>query len=120
MKPCVKLFTDRAYVIEAVFEQVSGLSFVRTGIEKIDVEVTKSGTLYALTPSPRPQAASQEAALKNTGFTKVDVPEVQLFQGEINRVSLFRKEVRAGEQLHFKKLVLLISGSGTALRETHP
>jgi predicted neuraminidase len=120
MKVGAKLFTDRDYVIEALFEQTSGLPFLRTGIEKVDVEVTKPGTLYALTPSPRPQAASQEAALASAGFTKVDAPEVQLFPGEINRVCLYRKEVKAGEQLHFKKLVLLISGTGTALREIHP
>ncbi len=120
MKPGAKLFTDRDYVIEAMFEQVSGLPFLRTGIEKIDVEVTKPGMLYALSPSPRPHAASQEAALQSAGFTKVDAPEVQLFPGEINRVSLYLKEVKAGEQLHFKKLVLLISGPGVALREIHP
>ncbi len=120
MKAGVKLFTDRDYVIEALFEQISGLPFLRTGIEKVDVEVTKPGTLYALTPSSRPQAASQEAALASAGFTKMDAPEVQLFPGEINRVSLYRKEVKAGEQLHFKKLVLLISGTGVALREIHP
>ena len=120
MKVGVKLFTDRDYVIEALLEQISGLPFLRTGIEKIDVEITKPGTLYALTPSPRPQAASQEAALASAGFTKMDAPEVQLFPGEINRVNLYRKEVLAGEQLHFKKLVLLISGTGVALREIHP
>ncbi len=120
MKPGVKLFTDRDYVIEALFEQISGLPFLRTGIEKIHAEVTKPGTLYALTPSPRPQAACQEAALTKAGFAKVDAPEVQLFPGEINRVNLYRKEVKAGEQLHFKKLVLLISGTGAALREIHP
>jgi len=120
MKVGVKLFTDRDYVIEALFEQTSGLPFFRTGIEKTNVEVTKPGMLYALTPSPRPQAASQEAALMSAGFTKVDAPEVQLFPGAINRVSLYRKEAKTGEQLHFKKLVLLISGTGVALREIHP
>ncbi len=120
MKPGIKLFTDRDYVIEAMFEQISGLPFLRTGIEKIDVQVAHPGTLYALSPSPRLHAASQETALQNAGFTKVDSPEVQLFPGEVNRVSLYRKEVKAGEQLHFKKLVLLITGPGVALREIHP
>ncbi len=120
MKPGVKLFTDRDYVIEAMFDQVSGLPFLRTSIEKSNVQVTKPGTLYALSPSPRPHAASQETALQSAGFTKVDAPEVQLFPGEINRVSLYRKEVKAGEQLHFKKLVLLISGAGAAMRAIHP
>jgi hypothetical protein len=120
MKTGVKLFTDRPYVIEALFEQVSGLPFLRTGIEKLDVEVTKPGTLYALTPSLRPLAACQEAALTNAGFAKVDAPEVQLFPGEINRLSLYRKEVKAGEQLYFKKLVLLVTGPGTVLRQSAP
>ncbi|MDI1313795.1 sialidase family protein, partial [Prosthecobacter sp.] len=116
MKPGAKLFTDRAYVIEAIPEQVSGLPFLRTSIEKIDVEITQPGTLYALTPTLRPKAACQAEALTSAGFTKVAAPEVQLFPGEINRVSLYRKEVQVGEQLHFKKLVLLITGPGTALR----
>jgi hypothetical protein len=42
------------------------------------VTVTKPGTLFALTPTIRPKAASQEEALQKAGFTKVDVPEVQL------------------------------------------
>ena len=120
MKAGVKLFTDRFYVIEEVPDQVRGLPFLHTGIEKVDVEVTQPGTLYALTPVSRPQAASQENALKNAGFTKVDGPEVQLFPGEINRVSLYRKEVKAGEQLNFKKLIVLINGPGVAVREIHP
>ena len=80
------------------------------------MEVTKPGTLYALTPTVRPKAASQEEALKQAGFTKVDVPEVQLFPGEINRVSLYRKDVKPGERLRFKKMVLLIMGKGTEVK----
>lgn len=120
MKPGVKLFTDREYVIDQLPEQVFALPFLRGSIAKMDVEVTRPGTLYALTPSPRPQAATQEKALQSAGFTKVDAPEVQLFPGEINRVVLYRKEVRAGEQLHFKKLVLLVTGPGTALKLMAP
>lgn len=40
------------------------------------------------------------------------MPEVQLFPGEINRVSLYRKTVQPGERLQFKKLVLLILADG--------
>ena len=120
MKSGVKLFTDREYVIDEVPDAVRELPFLRTSIEKLDVEVTKAGMLYALTPTIRPEAASQHDALLKAGFLKVDVPEVQLFPGEINRVSLYRKDAKAGEQLHFKKLVLLINGPGAALREIHP
>ncbi|WP_395749078.1 sialidase family protein [Prosthecobacter sp.] len=119
MKPGVKLFTDRTYIIEEVPAPVRDLPFLRTSIENIDVEATKPGTLYALTPTTRPKAASQEEALKAAGFIKVDLPETQLFPGEINRMSLYRKDATAGEQFHFKKLVLLISGT-CALRALHP
>ncbi|MEQ1851163.1 MAG: sialidase family protein [Chthoniobacteraceae bacterium] len=120
MKVGAKLFTDRDYVIEEMPEQVRGLPFLRTSIEKINVEVTKAGTLFALTPTARPKAASQEEALKLAGFTRVDVPEVQLFPGEINRVSLYRKDVKAGERLRFRKMVLLVEGPGTVLKQMEP
>jgi hypothetical protein len=120
MKPGVKLFTDREYVIEELPEAVRGLPFLRTSIEKIDVECTRPGTLYALTPSARPKAASQEEALRQAGFAKVPVPEVQLFPGEINRMSLYRKEVQAGESFHFRKLVLLMEDHGAVLKQGAP
>ncbi|MBL9090991.1 MAG: exo-alpha-sialidase [Planctomycetaceae bacterium] len=117
MKPGVKLFTDRDYVIHEMPEAVKDLPFHRTSIEKTDLTVTKPGTLFALTPTIRPRAASQEEALQKAGFTKVDVPETQLFPGEINRVSLYRKEVKVGEQLQFKKMVLLVPANGATVRE---
>ena len=120
MKRGVKLFTDREYVIDEMPEAVRDLPFLRTSIEKLDVEVTKPGTLFALTPTIRPNAASQHEALLNAGFTKVDVSDVQLFTGEINRVSLYRKEVQPNERFSFKKLVLLIESNGAALREIKP
>jgi hypothetical protein len=117
MKKGVKLFTDREYAIDEMPEPVRGLPFLRTSIEKLNVRVTKPGTLYALTPTMRPGASSQEAALQKAGFVKVDVPEVQLFPREINRVSLYRKEVKKGERLRFKKMVLLIMDKGVEVIE---
>ncbi len=117
MQRGVKLFTDRDYRLDEMPEAVRGLPFLRTSIEETDVEVTKGGTLYALTPTIRPRAAAQEEALKKAGFAKVDVPEAQLFPGEINRVSLYRKEVRRGERLQFRKLVMLVLPEGTRVRE---
>jgi len=120
MKPGVKLFTDREYVIQELPDAVRGLPFLRTSIASLDVECVQPGTLYALTPTLRPQAASQEAALKQAGFTKVDVPEVSLFPGEINRVSLYRKEIKAGDRFRFKKLVVLIPDQGAVLKNLAP
>ena len=108
MKQGVKLFADRDYVIEDMPEAVRGLPFLRMSIEKPGAVVNKAGTLFALTPTVRPGAASQDEALIRAGFTKTDVPETQLFPGEINRVSLYRKAVKEGERLSFKKLVLFI------------
>lgn len=117
--PGEKLFTDREYVADELPEPVRGLLFLHTSIEKLDVIVTKPGTLFALTPTIRPKAASQEEALQKAGFTRVDVPETQLFHGEINRVSLYHKEVKAGERLQFKKMVLLIC-AGAEVKEHVP
>lgn len=120
MKPGVKLFTDRDYTLEEMPEAVAERRFLRTGIEKTEVTVKQEGLLYALTPTARPKAASQEAALQAAGFEKVDVPEVQFFPGEINRVSLYRKQVAAGERLRFRKLVFLVLGEGTEVEEHRP
>lgn len=116
IKPGVKLFTDRDYVIEAAPAPVKGLPFLRTSIESIDATCVKPGTVFALTPTVRPKAASQEEALKQAGFTKVEAPEEQLFPGEINRVSLYRKDARTGERFRFKKMVVLISGADAELK----
>ncbi len=119
MKQGVKLFMDREYVIDEMPEAVRGLPFHRTSIDKIDVSVTKPGTLLALTPAQRPESGpySQETALQNAGFTRVEAPLAQLFPGEVNRVSLYRKAVKQGERLKFKKMVLLVLGDGAELRE---
>ena len=116
MKRGVKLFTDREYVIDEMPEVVRDLPFLRTGIEQTDVNVTSPGTLFALTPAIRPGAASQHEALLKAGFAKVEVPEVQLFPGEINRVSLYRKDVTTGERFSFKKLVVLITDKGAEVK----
>ena len=120
MKKGVKLFTDREYTLDEAPGVVMGKPFLRMGIEETDVMVTKGGTLYALTPTVRPNAASQEAPLRAAGFAKVDVPETQFFPGEINRVSLYQKEVAEGERLLFRKLVFLVMGEGTEIAEFRP
>lgn len=120
MKRGVKLFTDRDYVIDEMPDAVRELPFHRTSIEQTDVIVTMPGTLLALTPAIRPKAASQEAALQRAGFTKVDVPEVQLFPGEINRVCLYQKAVQPGDRLQFHKMVLLVLADGAAVRPFDP
>ncbi len=120
MKHGVKLFTDRPYTLDEMPDAVRGLPFRRTSIEKTDVIVTRAGTLFALTPTLRPKAASRETDLKAAGFSKVEVPEVQFFPGEINRVSLYRKDVAKGERFEFTKLVFLVMGNGVEVQEYDP
>jgi predicted neuraminidase len=120
LKAGVKLFTDREYMADELPEPVRGLSFLRASIEKLDMSVTKPGVIFALTPTIRPKAASQEEGLKKAGFTKVEVPEVQLFPGEINRVSLYRKDAKAGDRLTFQKMVVLVLANGAQAREPDP
>ncbi len=120
MRRGVTLFTDRDYVLDEMPDAVRDLPFLRTSIEKTDVTVTRPGTLFALTPTVRPEAASQEAALAAAGFDRVDVPGAQLFPGEVNRVCLWRKAVQAGERLRFRKLVLLVLADGVQVREQDP
>ena len=115
LQPGVKLFTDREYVVDELPAAVRGLPFLRLSIEKTDVFVTKPGTLFALTPTPRPGASSQVQPLLHAGFAQIDVPETQLFPRDVNRVSLFRKEVRTGERLKFQKMVVLAMGPGTTI-----
>ncbi len=120
MQRGVKLFTDRSYTLQEMPDAVKGLTFLRISIENTDVKVTRPGTLYALTPTERPRAASQEKALRAAGFEKVDVPEVQFFPGEINRVSLCQKAVESGERLRFRKLVFLVMDGGTEIEVYRP
>lgn len=113
MERGVKLFTDRQYALDQMPEAVRGLRFVRQSIDRPEVVVSKGGPLFALTPTMRPKATSQERALVRAGFVKVETPEAQLFSGEVNRVSLYRKDVQDGERLRFGKMVLFVLGAGT-------
>lgn len=108
----VKLFTDRPYELAEVPESLRGLPFLRASIETSAVRCVSSGTLFAITPTTQPRAASQEAVLQAAGFEKADIPEFQLFPGEINRVSVYRKDVRAGDVFGFRKFVLFAAAQG--------
>ena len=116
MTPGVRLFTDRDYVITQLPDEVRGLPFLRSSIDRLETEIARSGTVYALTPTLRPGAACQHEALIRAGFAKLEVAEAELFPGAINRVSLYRKQVRPGERLQFRKFVVLIRGPGAEFK----
>ncbi|WP_296455099.1 sialidase family protein [Rubinisphaera sp.] len=120
MKLGVKLFTDRDYTLQEMPDTVADRRFLRTSIEHTDVVITKPGMLYAITPTTRPRAASQEKALVAMGFAKVDEPETQFFPGEINRVSLYEKHVQVGERFRLPKFVFFVMGEGTEIEAYRP
>ncbi len=117
LRPGVRLFTDRDYTATEVPETLLGKTFWRGSIEAPEIEIAHGGTLWALTPTPRPRAASREAELLAAGFEKTELDEFQLFPGEINRVSLYRKMVRTGERLRFRKMVVYVSVAAVQFRE---
>ena len=119
MKIGVKLFTDRDYTLTEAPEFLMGRDFVRTSIEGYEVECQKPGEVFVMTLS-KPHSANQSEALQKLGFKKVDTPEFQLFPGEINRVFAWRKEVKKGERLRFRKLAFLVTGESTEVTVVSP
>ena len=119
MRPGVKLFTDRQYVLKAMPDAVQGLPFHRASIEQVQVRVTKAGTLLALTSAARPESRtySQEAALQKAGFTRMEAALAELFPGQVNHVCLYQKAVEPGERFQFKKLTLLVLADGAEVRD---
>lgn len=117
LEPGALLYTDRQYTATEVPEKLLGKMFWRGSIEQPEVEIEHGGTLWALTPTERPGAASRHADLLAAGFEKTDLPEFQLFSGEFNRVSLYRKMVHAGERLRFRKMVVFVSVEAVKFRE---
>jgi hypothetical protein len=72
LQPGALLFTDRKYTATEVPEKLLGKVFWRGSIERPEVEIEQGGTLWALTPTERPGAASRAADLLAAGFEKTD------------------------------------------------
>ena len=115
MRPGVKLFTDRDYTLTEAPDFLMGRSFLRTSIEGYEIECMKPGELFVMTLS-QPHTANQSAALKKAGFAKTGPPEFQLFPGEINRVSTWRRQLNPGDRVAFKKLAFPVLGEGLGVK----
>ena len=109
MKRGVKLFTDRDYTLIEAPEFLLGRPFVRTSIEGYEIIGTKPGEIFVMTLS-KPHESNRGEALQKLGFEKVETPEFQLFPGEINRVFAWKKSVKEGERIKFRKLGLVVMG----------
>jgi hypothetical protein len=94
-----------------------GIPFVHTSIDRVELRCLRSGVVYALTPSEhRRGAASQEEALRQLGFEKVDMPEFQLYgKNAIDIVTVYQKRLKEGEALSIGKWVVMAGPPGMAI-----
>ena len=115
MKPGVKLFTDRQYTLIEAPDFLLGRKFLRTSIEGYTIECSTPGELYITTLSID-HSANRSRDLLGRGFTKVNTPEFQLFEGVVNRVFVFRKRLESGEKVSIGKLALAVLGDGLEIK----
>jgi len=102
------VFSDRGYGIAETPKELGVRTFLALPIDGWTCKVVCGGKLSVLTPlASVAGAASQEARLKELGFVRdASVGPFQLFPREENRVSVWRKDVRPGETLTFRKWVV--------------
>ena len=115
----VKLFTDRAYTLAECPEWLTGKRFLRGGIMRGDVRVTREGVLTLLTPGPDADgAASQAETLERKGFVWIAGPEsFQLFgTNAIDRVRAYQKRVSPGARLRLGKWAVAVGLSASSSR----
>lgn len=111
------LFTDRPYKAAKLPAELADTVFLRSAIDYVHVRCKKPGIAYALTPTPgRPGATSQHKTLTRLGFRKLALPEFQLFgDHSINRVSVYRRMLEAGEEIELGKWTVMVFPAGTVV-----
>ena len=100
------LFRDRRYQLKQWPSELASAIYLRDTIDgEKSLRVIRPGMVYFLTPLPhRNPRGSQADRLQRQGFTRVAVPEVELFQfGQATETycALFQKECAAGEVVEF-------------------
>jgi hypothetical protein len=107
-KPGEKIFTNRNYVVIQCPKELIGKNFVRSNLESVEVVCREGGMIYALTPlKDRNQDSVTEELLK-LGFEKAAQPETLLFEHLNSVVTLYQKEIKAGETIQLGKWSVLI------------
>lgn len=119
MRRGVKLFTDRDYTLTEAPDFLMGLRFLRTSIERFEVECVHPGDVYVMAMSQKHYSNQNESLLKQ-GFSKVDSPDFQLFPGQINQVFAWKKTLKPGDRLRFRKLAFLVIGKDTKIALIKP
>lgn len=105
-----RIFTDRNYTLPKPPAAFEGLNFLRVSINGTEIRCVTPGEILLLTPVELPGAATLAPFLREQGFTKdADVEDLQLFSSEpINRVSLYRKTLKADETLELGKWCVVL------------
>ncbi|MCA9085733.1 MAG: exo-alpha-sialidase [Planctomycetaceae bacterium] len=115
LTPGVCLFTDRDYTLTEIPDFLRGAALLKTSIEGYTVECVEPGRVFVMTLS-KAHSANQSERLKRLGFSMRDLPEFQLFAGEVNRVFVWEKTLRKHERLELRKLCLLAMAPETRMR----
>lgn len=121
------LFRDRRYQLKQWPPELGSAIFLQDTIggEK-SLRVIRPGMVYFLTPLPhRNPQGSQSDRLQRQGFTRVTVPEVELFQfarPTETYCALFQKECAAGEVIEFGlwAVPVVLEESRTTARDAQP
>lgn len=103
------LFGNRSYVLFETPDFLKGRSFLFSILERTSAVCMKGGTAYVVTPAETRNKDSVAAELVRLGFKKAAIPEFLLFgESTANVVTLYQKEVEAGEKIEFGKWGVLI------------
>jgi hypothetical protein len=84
---------------------------VHAGIDRTAVTCRTPGPAFVLTPLPDRNRDSVEDELRQQGFRKAalaEFPIMLLRSGEANLVTVFQKELEAGETVRFGKWGVLV------------
>jgi len=109
------IFSNRPYAFhDKIPECLRGKRFVFSTIDKAEATCTKPGVVYVLTPPSERNRDSLQDVLTEQGFVKAAVPEFLLFlsrdggMSPANVVSVFQKQVQAGESLQLGKWGVIV------------
>jgi hypothetical protein len=110
LAPGATIFNNRNYVFQPLPDMLAGRSFLYSPIEQTEAVVKEAGLVYVLTPRPeRNERGSLECMLLERGFERTSLEEIQLWPGRETWVSVYQKQMQAGETISFGLWGVLIA-----------
>jgi hypothetical protein len=103
-----KIFRNRNYSVIQCPKELEGKNFVRSNLESVEAVCVSDGIAYVLTPLKNRNSDSVTEELLKRGFEKVAQPETLLYEQVNSIVTLYQKEVKAGETIKLGKWSVLI------------